>query len=96
MDTSAAFAAALKSLRRAKNMSQEDFDNVSRTYLSILERGIKSPTLGKIEEIALELKVHPLTLFIATYQNKEPGIAAEELVKRCLAELNAMGKNISD
>lgn len=36
----------------------------SRTYLSALERGLQSPTLDKLEGIANDIGVHPLTLCI--------------------------------
>lgn len=43
----------------------------SRTYLSSLERGMKSPTLDKVQELADTLKVHPLTLLALAYSNVE-------------------------
>ena len=62
------FARALRLIRQSKGISQEDFSNSSsRTYISSLERGLKSPTLGKIEEIAAVLSVHPLTLIAMSY-----------------------------
>ena len=49
-------------------MSQEDFSLVSsRTYVSSLERGLKSPTIQKVEELASVLNVHPLTLLALAY-----------------------------
>lgn len=43
------FAAALRLVRKAKGLSQEDFGDVSsRVYISELERGIKSPTVAKV------------------------------------------------
>ena len=51
-----------------RGLTQEDFGLVSsRTYLSGLERGLKSPTLGKLEQIASVMQVHPLTLLALTY-----------------------------
>ncbi|WP_406807514.1 helix-turn-helix domain-containing protein [Burkholderia pseudomallei] len=53
MHSSARIGAALRMLRQAKGVSQEDFGIVSsRTYVSTVERGLKSPTLGKIGFIA--------------------------------------------
>lgn len=60
--------AALKRLRKARGLSQEAFSDVSsRTYLSSLERGLKSPTLNKLEELCEVLGVHPLTLLTLAY-----------------------------
>lgn len=62
------FAKALKALRRARGLSQEDFGFVSsRTYVSSLERGNYSPTLNKVDELAEVLNVHPLVLLTLTY-----------------------------
>lgn len=62
------FGKALRIIRKAKNMTQEDFGDVSsRTYLSLLERNQKNPTLSKIEGLALNLGVHPATLVTLAY-----------------------------
>lgn len=82
------FAGALRLARRAKQMSQEDFDGTSsRIYISELERGIKNPTLNKIEEIAGVLEIHPLTLCLLAYVNEgDDGAALEKLQQRVAAE----------
>lgn len=60
--------AALKTIRKARGLSQEAFSDVSsRTYLSSLERGLKSPTLNKLEELCEVMGVHPLTLLTLAY-----------------------------
>jgi transcriptional regulator with XRE-family HTH domain len=54
--------------RKSSGLTQEDFSTVSsRTYLSSLERGIKSPTISKIDELASVIGVHPLTLIALAY-----------------------------
>ncbi|MCZ8074813.1 MAG: helix-turn-helix transcriptional regulator, partial [Paucibacter sp.] len=59
------FPEALRRLRRARGLSQEDFDAVSgRTYMSALERGLKDPTMRKIEQLAAVMNVHPLALLV--------------------------------
>jgi len=64
---------ALRRIRKARGLSQEAFSDVSsRTYLSSLERGLKSPTLNKIEDICAVLDVHPLTLLVLTYAASDP------------------------
>ena len=43
---------ALRRIRKARGLSQEAFSDVSsRTYLSSLERDLKSPTLNKLAEL---------------------------------------------
>ena len=62
------FARALRLARNARGMSQEVFDEVSsRTYISALERGLKSPTLPKVDALAGVLALHPLTLLALSY-----------------------------
>ena len=66
-----ALAITIKALRKAKNLSQEDFGVVSsRTYLSSLERGLKSPTLDKLEQIADVLGVQPASIIVLAYAIK--------------------------
>jgi transcriptional regulator with XRE-family HTH domain len=80
------FADALRTVRRARDVSQEDLGELSsRTYVSSLERGIKSPTLKKIEHLAQMLEVHPLTLLVLAY-SKSP---AEKDIARTLARVDA-------
>jgi transcriptional regulator with XRE-family HTH domain len=82
-----AFAIALKHLRKTKHCTQEDFYDVSsRTYISALERGLKSPTLDKLEDIASVLQVHPATLVLAAYMEKE-GTSMELLFERIREDL---------
>lgn len=68
MDTKKAFGNALRVARKSRNLRQEDFSiTSSRTYLSSLERGLKSPTLEKINLLAERIEIHPLTLMTLTY-----------------------------
>ena len=61
-------AMALRVFRRGRGYTHEDFSSVSsRTYISRLERGTQSPTLGKVEQIATALNVHPLTLLAISF-----------------------------
>jgi transcriptional regulator with XRE-family HTH domain len=71
MRPGAKFGDAVKLLREIVNVTQEDFGLVSsRTYISTVERGLKSPTLGKIEQFANVLGVHPLTLLAVAYMDE--------------------------
>lgn len=61
-------AKALKTVRKARGLSQEAFSNVSsRTYMSTLERDLKSPTISKLAELCEVMEVHPLTLLTLAY-----------------------------
>jgi transcriptional regulator with XRE-family HTH domain len=68
MTQKSSFATALRTVRKARGLSQEAFSDVSsRTYLSSLERGLKSPTLNKVAELCEVLDVHPLTVLALAY-----------------------------
>lgn len=68
MDINQAFGLALRELRILKGKTQEDFAEVSsRTYISTLERGMKSPTIEKVDQIASELNINTLVLLVLSY-----------------------------
>lgn len=74
-------------------MSQEAFSDVSsRTYLSSLERDLKSPTVQKLTELCEVMDVHPLTLLTLAYAGTEqPEIS--QLLDRVQYELDAIVAN---
>lgn len=92
MELKHAFAAALRDIRHSQKLTQEDFSEVSsRTYLSTLERGMKSPTLEKIDALSAVIGVHPLTLLTRCYLNTVPGSSLQDLMNQVKAELAAIG-----
>jgi transcriptional regulator with XRE-family HTH domain len=75
------FPKALKTIRAARNLSQESFGLVSsRTYISSIERGIRAPTLNKIDEIATVMDVHPLTLLLLSYVSEKSPESIDEII----------------
>lgn len=57
-----AFADVLKTLRTEAGLSQQQLaleSDLDRTYISLLERGMRQPSLGTIFRIATVLKVAP-------------------------------------
>ncbi|NYT80332.1 helix-turn-helix transcriptional regulator [Alcaligenaceae bacterium] len=80
---------AIKTVRAARGLSQEAFSDVSsRTYLSTLERGLKSPTLNKLAELCEVMDVHPLTLLTLAYAGE--GDDAERLLARVRQDLDVL------
>lgn len=72
VDLKRAFGKVLGWFRIEQGYTQEDFSIVSsRTYISSLERGVYSPTLEKLDDIASVIRVHPITLLVAAYALKE-------------------------
>ena len=68
------FGQALQLARKSRDLTQEDFSDVSsRTYLSTLERGLKSPTLEKIQQLSAVLGMHPVSLLALAYMLDKKG-----------------------
>jgi len=83
---------ALKTVRGARGLSQEAFSNVSsRTYMSSLERDLKSPTLKKLGELCEVMEIHPLTLLTLAYAGSSAA-AADELLAQVRQELEMVTK----
>lgn len=83
---------ALRIARKAKGVPQEDFDLISsRTYVSALERGIKQPTVSKVDDLASVLKLHPLTLLALAYLERPTSAAVEKLAARVVKEIEDLG-----
>lgn len=83
-----AFGEALRELRLKKGLTQEDFSELSsRTYLSTLERGLKSPTLEKVEQLASVLDIHPLALLTLYYLKLQPHINLSDLQQTVVKHL---------
>ena len=87
-NTAKLFGKALREARRSRGLTQEDFSEVSgRTYVSSLERGLKSPTFDKVAELATALEVHPLTLLTLAYLNARRGETLRGLLARVEREV---------
>jgi len=68
------FGQILKKLRTEKGLSQEDFAanvGLHRTYISQLERGLKSPSLGVMAKISSELGITLVQLMTELEQNQD-------------------------
>ena len=68
-----AFGEALKEVRRERGLSQMDLylaSGIDRTYISLIERGIRSPTIRMIARFAKYLKISPSELVSRMEQSK--------------------------
>ncbi|MFI3048481.1 helix-turn-helix domain-containing protein [Pseudomonas coronafaciens] len=91
MELKQAFGQALKQFRLAKGLTQEDFSSISsRTYLSTLERGLKCPTLDKLEGLASVIEVHPLSVLAAAYHIKDDADGFDALLARIRVEVGSV------
>ena len=67
----------------------------SRTYISNLERGLKVPTLKKVDSLATVLRVHPLTLLTLSYLDARTATEDDlrELLTRVFDEAVAVSES---
>lgn len=71
-----AFGRQLRRLRRERGLSQEGLAEASgcdRSYLSFLERGINSPSLSMVFQLASALGLKPSALLLAIEKDLEAG-----------------------
>ncbi len=72
MDIEKNFREVLKEIRKEKGLSQEKLAyacEMDRTYISMIERGVSSPTLTKLVEISRVLEV-PLSEIFKRVEEK--------------------------
>ena len=70
-----AFGQALRETRQSKEISQEKLGldaGFDRTYISLIERGINSPTIRTVVKLAAILKVPPSKMVVRMEQLLAP------------------------
>lgn len=91
------FSRALRAVRKARGVAQEEFDQISsRTYISALERGLKQPTLPKVDALAGLLQVHPLTLLAFSYCRTQSLGELQRLLERVEQEAKELALSAAD
>ncbi|MFY0729649.1 helix-turn-helix domain-containing protein [Pseudomonas sp. NFX15] len=88
MDLRESFGVTVKTIRRAKGLSQNAV-GINQGYVSELENGLKTPSLPKMAAIAKNLGIHPLTLLAAVYSNMGPE-DTDQLLARVISELESL------
>jgi len=71
-----AFGETLKLARRRRGLSQEQLAtvcNIDRTYTSLLERGLRTPSLSVLLDLAAALQIPPERLVVETSALVEDG-----------------------
>jgi transcriptional regulator with XRE-family HTH domain len=91
-----AFANALKSARKAHEKTQEDFSSVSsRTYMSTLERGKKSPTLDKLNALSQTIGITPLSLLTLAHLYFDKRSDLNSILDQVRIEVNHIREKVS-
>lgn len=89
MSLKSSFAIVLRALRSKRNITQRDFGDTSRTFLSKLEGGKSSPTLDKLEQVSQRLELSPLTLLTLSL-SLESGKSSAELIDDLRMEIEKL------
>ncbi|HDS1696214.1 MULTISPECIES: helix-turn-helix domain-containing protein [Pseudomonas] len=87
MERKLAFGSALKEVRVRKEIAQEQL-GASQSFVSTIERGIRSPTIEKMEEFAERLGVNPATLIVLMQVGQEGDV--DELLAKIRDEIRAL------
>ena len=75
MGRKGSFGAALRAIRVKKNLSQEML-GPSQPFISELERGLRSPTVEKLEQLAAALEISPVTLLAYSHLDEKESVDA--------------------
>jgi transcriptional regulator with XRE-family HTH domain len=83
-----AFAQALRDMRHKADLAQTDFaPKVSREHISLLERGLRSPSLKAIDDLAEVMGISPLALVIQCYLHRDPSMSFETLLAKAVRDV---------
>lgn len=86
MSLKSSFAIVLRALRSKRNITQRDFGDTSRTFVSKLEGGKSSLTLDKLDQVSQRLELSPLTLLALTL-SLDTGKSSAELIEQLRLEI---------
>lgn len=86
MELNEALGRALRDLRTRRGVSQEQV-GASQSYVSDVERGLKSMSIEKLDEFASAIGVHPVTILLKCYILMGDVDARDELLARVMSEL---------
>ncbi|MEZ0208678.1 MAG: helix-turn-helix domain-containing protein [Candidatus Paceibacterota bacterium] len=88
MEIKKAFGQAFRLVRKFKGLTLLGFSTVSgRNYIGAIERGVKSPTIEKMNELGEFLDIHPITISYLAYLNANENESFDSISKRVKSEL---------
>lgn len=86
MDLKQAFGQAVRQIRKEKGVQQEAV-GPSQSYISDVERGLKSPSLVKADEIAAALGVDLVVLVARAVLLQQPDLSSADLINQLQRDL---------
>lgn len=91
MELREAFGQAVRQVRKERGGQQEAV-GPSQSYISDVERGLKSPSLAKIEDIATALGVDVLTLVARAVLLQHPDLCVQDLLAKLQNDLSTVAE----
>lgn len=89
MDLNEAIGLALKQQRLSKGLSQETI-GASQSYISDIERGLKAISVEKLDELAKNMGVHPLTILTNSYLKIDADTDLQQIFELISKELSQL------
>jgi transcriptional regulator with XRE-family HTH domain len=87
LELNKALGLAIRELRQSKGLSQESI-GASQSYISDIERGIKTLSVEKLDEIANCIGVQPVTILAKCYMIKNDSTDSTILLSLLAEELS--------
>ncbi|MBF4989464.1 helix-turn-helix domain-containing protein [Methylophilus sp. 14] len=94
MELQEALGEVFAQARKSVKLTQEDFETVSpRTYISHLERGLSSPTIDKLDQLAGLMGVHAVSLLFQAYLKYDKSLDALQLMAKILEDSKTLSES---
>ncbi|PZX01980.1 helix-turn-helix protein [Pseudomonas sp. 478] len=91
LELSETLGQALKEFRLSRGLSQEHV-GASQSYVSDIERGLKTLSIEKLHEFASCIGVHPISIIARCYLIKDKSISEENLMAILQQDLETLKK----
>lgn len=89
LELNKALGQALRELRLSKELSQEHV-GASQSYVSDVERGLKTLSLEKLDEFASSIGVHPISIIAKCYLIRDESLTEDALMKILRKDLDSL------
>lgn len=94
MELQEALGEVFAQARKSVKLTQEDFETISpRTYISHLERGLSSPTIDKLDQLAGLMGVHAVSLLFQAYLKYDKSLDALQLMAKILEDSKTLSES---
>lgn len=94
MELQEALGEVFAQARKSVKLTQEDFETISpRTYISHLERGLSSPTIDKLDQLAGLMGIHAVSLLFQAYLKYDKSLDALQLMAKILEDSKTLSES---